>query len=110
MARNSRKSGRGRFPLVRGRKTGRKVERGGWGGRQLKRKGRQEQEDAPAEDNGAEIHNGCDHQTNIGAFLNFLKFKKFCVEKEVTDFGPYGGVPAEGSGEGEEGGVVVEEA
>ena len=107
VARNGRRNWRGRLTQVRGRQTGRAF---GQRGRQQRRKGRQEEEEAP-EDDVAEIHNGCDHTTNIGAFLNFLQFKKFCVEKEVTDFGPYGGVPAEGSGEGdEEGGVEVEVA
>ena len=108
VARNGRRDSRGRLTQVRGRQTERV---GGWRGRQQRRKGRQEEEEAPADEEGAEIHNGCDHATNIGAFLNYLRFKKFCVEKEVTDFGPYGGVPAEGSGEGdEEGGVIVEVA
>ena len=95
VARKGRRNLRGRLPQVRGR--------------EQRRKGRQQEEEAPAEDEGAEIHNGCDYATNIGAFLNYLRFKKFCVEKEVTDFGPYGGVPAEGSGD-EEGGVIVEVA
>merc|ERR1712025_379661 len=77
-------------------------------GRKLRRKGRQEDEDIPAADEGVEVHNGCDYTTNIGAFLNFLKFRKFCVEKGVTDFGPYGGVPAEQrSAEEQEDDVVV---
>ena len=111
MARSNRKGGRGRFPQVRGRQAGRRGGLAGRRGRQQRRRGRQEEEDdAPADDEGAEIPNGCDHQTNIGAFLNFVNFKKICVEKEVTDFGPYGGVPEEGSGEEEEGDVGVEEA
>ena len=91
---------------IHGRQAGGREGQRGRRGRQERRKGRQEEEEeAPAADEAVEIHNGCDHATNLGAFLNFLKFKTFCVEKEVTDFGPYGGVPAEDSGEG---GVVVE--
>ena len=75
-------------------------------GQQQIRKVRKEDEAALIEDEGAEIHNGCDYQTELGAFLNFVKFRKFCVRKAVTDFGPYGGVPFEGSAEG----VEVEEA
>ena len=81
---------------------------------QERRKGRQEQDQEEEEnlrtnEEGTELHNGCDHTTNIGAFLNFLRFRKFCGEKGVTDFGPYGGVSAEGSGEGQNDGVVVVE-
>ena len=80
---------------------------------QERRKGRQEEEQEEenlrTNEEGTELHNGCDHTTNIGAFLNFLRFRKFCGEKGVTDFGPYGGVSAEGSGEGQNDGVVVVE-
>merc|ERR1719270_2042490 len=53
-----------------------------------------------------ELYNGCDWKTNIGGFLNFCKWRKWCADNQgITDFGPYGGVPAscppeeEGSGD-----------
>ena len=86
-------------------------------GRRLRR-GRQEEVDPEAEaDLNAvdgevagdeameELHNGCDWKTNIGGFLNFCKWRKWCADNQgITDFGPYGGVPAscppeEGSGD-----------
>merc|ERR1712098_710278 len=82
----------------RGKKGGR---RGGVSlrGRQQGRRGRQD-EDVAADDanavdgEGEELHNGCDWKTNIGGFLTFCKWRKWCAdEKGVTDFGPYGGVP-----------------
>ena len=81
------------------------------------RKGRQEEveeadDETPetrADNVGEDIHNGCDPNTNIGAFLNFIKFRKFCGGKGLTDFGPYGGLPAD-EGEVDDEGVVVEVA
>ena len=87
-------------------------------GRRLRR-GRQEEVDPEAEaDLNAvdgevagdeameELHNGCDWKTNIGGFLTFCKWRKWCADNQgITDFGPYGGVPAscppeeEGSGD-----------
>ena len=87
-------------------------------GRRLRR-GRQEEVDTEAEaDLNAvdgevagdeameELHNGCDWKTNIGGFLTFCKWRKWCADNQgITDFGPYGGVPAscppeeEGSGD-----------
>merc|ERR1711892_321997 len=69
-------------------------------GRVQARRGRQDA-DVPADDGNAvdgedeeELHNGCDWKTNIGGFLNFCKWRKWCAEeKGVTDFRPYGGVP-----------------
>ena len=48
-----------------------------------------------AEGSGAEeLYNGCDWKTNIGGFLNFCKWRKWCADNQgITDFGPYGGVP-----------------
>merc|ERR1719500_1618295 len=52
-----------------------------------------------------ELYNGCDWKTNIGGFLNFCKWRKWCADNQgITDFGPYGGVPTscppeEGSGD-----------
>merc|ERR1711942_160958 len=68
-------------------------------GRQQGRRGRQDgdvvADDANAVDGeGEELHNGCDWKTNIGGFLTFCKWRKWCAdEKGITDFGPYGGVP-----------------
>merc|ERR1711942_556248 len=68
-------------------------------GRVQARRGRQDA-DAVADDANAvdaeeeELHNGCDWKTNIGGFLTFCKWRKWCAdEKGITDFGPYGGVP-----------------
>merc|ERR1719499_2892927 len=86
--------------------------------RQRPRRGRQD-EDVPEYDENAvdgeladddeameELYNGCDWKTNIGGFLNFCKWRKWCADNQgITDFGPYGGVPAscppeeEGSGD-----------
>ena len=91
---------------------------GRFSGRRLRR-GRQEEVDTEAEaDLNAvdadvagdeameELYNGCDWKTNIGGFLNFCKWRKWCADNQgITDFGPYGGVPAscppeeEGSGD-----------
>merc|ERR1712115_178879 len=74
------------------------------------RRGRQD-EDAPEDDvndleaasadegSGEALPNGCDPNTNIGGFLVFKGVKIWCGTKGVTDFGPYGGLPVEGSGE-----------
>ena len=75
--------------------------------RQRPRRGRQD-EDVPEYDENAvdgeladdeeaaeELYNGCDWKTNIGGFLNFCKWRKWCADNQgITDFGPYGGVPA----------------
>ena len=91
---------------------------GRFAGKRLRR-GRQEEVDPEAEaDLNAvdgevagdeameELYNGCDWKTNIGGFLNFCKWRKWCADNQgITDFGPYGGVPtscppeAEGSGD-----------
>ena len=54
-----------------------------------------EYDDAEAEGSGGEeLYNGCDWKTNIGGFLNFCKWRKWCADNQgITDFGPYGGVP-----------------
>merc|ERR1711962_904384 len=87
------------------------ARRGGrLGGLQASRRGRQD-EDAPEEDvndleaaaadegSGEALPNGCDPNTNIGGFLVFKGVKIWRGTKGVTDFGPYGGLPVEGSGE-----------
>ena len=81
--------------------------------RKLARRGRQD-EDAPEEalndldeaaaddggsGSGEELPNGCDPNTNIGGFLVFKGVKIWCGEQGITDFGPYGGLPVDGSGE-----------
>ena len=82
--------------------------------RKLARRGRQDDPDAPevalndleeaaADDGGSgsgeELPNGCDPNTNIGGFLVFKGVKIWCGEQGITDFGPYGGLPVDGSGE-----------
>lgn len=73
------------------------------------RRGRQDEDVAAAADDmnavdaeyddaegsgGEELYNGCDWKTNIGGFLNFCKWRKWCADNQgITDFGPYGGVP-----------------
>merc|ERR1711973_174185 len=75
----------------------------------LRRRGRQEDEDVVEDDLNAldedldegaadeameELYNGCDWKTNIGGFLNFCKWRKWCADNQgITDFGYYGGVP-----------------
>merc|ERR1712013_787886 len=61
--------------------------------------------DANAVDGGEEgLYNGCDWKTNIGDFLTFCKWRKWCADEQgITDFGPYGGVPEECPPPGEEG-------
>merc|ERR1719285_702003 len=68
--------------------------------RKLARRGRQD-EDAPEDGSGSgeELPNGCDPNTNIGGFLVFNGVKIWCGEQGITDFGPYGGLPVDGSGE-----------
>ena len=98
----------------KGRRGGKGKARGqGRLGRRLARRGRQD-EDAPEEDlnavdeleasgaeegSGEELPNGCDPNTEIGAFLLFKGVKTWCGEQGITDFGPYGSYVAEGSGE-----------
>ena len=81
--------------------------------RKLARRGRQDPDapedaindldEAAADDGGSgsgeELPNGCDPNTNIGGFLVFKGVKIWCGEQGITDFGPYGGLPVDGSGE-----------
>merc|ERR1712212_510815 len=62
--------------------------------RGLARQGRQDEDVAEAEEE-EEIYNGCDPATNIGGFLIQRLWRKKCVELEYTNFGGYGGIPAE---------------
>merc|ERR1739840_47040 len=108
-ARRRGKAGRRGVVSHRGRQQGRRGR-----ARVQARRGRQDADvaadDANAVDGEAEeLHNGCDWKTNIGGFLTFCKWRKWCAdEKGITDFGPYGGVPeacpsvAEEEGEEEE--------
>merc|ERR1712001_688940 len=77
-------------------------------GRVQARRGRQDA-DAVADNANAvdgeaeeEIYNGCDPATNIGGFLIQRLWRKKCVELEYTNFGGYGGIPAEEEEEGAE--------
>ena len=55
---------------------------------------------APAEVDAAaaegEVPAWCDPTKEMGAWLNFVKMRKWCADHGFTSFGPYGGVPAEG--------------
>ena len=85
----------------RGKQQGRRGRVASGRSKQLGRRGRQDADVAEADPNAVdggeeELHNGCDWKTNIGGFLNFCKWRKWCAdEKGITDFGPYGGVPEE---------------
>merc|ERR1719394_1285783 len=73
--------------------------------RQKARRGRQDEDVAEADVNAVEdelagdeameeLYNGCDWKTNIGGFLHFCKWRKWCADNQgITDFGYYGGVP-----------------
>jgi hypothetical protein len=113
----SRRRGRGgrksASSVGRGRKQGRRGKVISGRGRQQGRRGRTNNYDsdaASADANGVdggeeELHNGCDWKKNIGDFLTFCKWRKWCADEQgVTDFGPYGGVPEECPLPGDEGG------
>merc|ERR1712037_401065 len=92
---SSQRGKQGRRGRVQGRRGRVQARRG----RVQARRGRQDA-DVAADDANAvdgeeeELHNGCDWKTNIGGFLTFCKWRKWCAdEKGITDFGPYGGVP-----------------
>merc|ERR1711872_1160079 len=101
-ARRRGKAGRGGVSF-RGRQQGRRGR-----ARVQARRGRQDgdvaADDANAVDGEAEeeIYNGCDPATNIGGFLIQRLWRKKCVELEYTNFGGYGGIPAEEEEETEE--------
>merc|ERR1711953_1208753 len=103
-ARRRGKAGRRGVVSHRGRQQGRRGR-----ARVQARRGRQDTDvaadDANAVDGEAEeeIYNGCDPATNIGGFLIQKLWRKKCVELEYTNFGGYGGIPAdEEEGEAEE--------
>merc|ERR1711983_653592 len=58
---------------------------------------------------GGEDADWCNPTTEMGAWLNYKQIRVICGERGATDFGPYGGIPAE-EGEGEEGAEEAEEA
>jgi hypothetical protein len=51
---------------------------------------------APEGEAGSEVPAWCDPTKEMGAWLNFVKMRKWCADNGYTNFGPYGGVPAEG--------------
>ena len=52
---------------------------------------------------GGDLPAWCDPTVEMGAWMNFDKIRQWCADNGFTEFGPYGGVPAEGEGEeGEE--------
>ena len=108
----SRRRGRKKGSSVgRGRQQGRRGKVISGRGRQQGRRGRTnyDSDAASADANGVdgdeeELHNGCDWKKNIGDFLTFCKWRKWCADEQgVTDFGPYGGVPEECPAAGDEG-------
>merc|ERR1711915_1052925 len=59
-----------------------------------RRRGKSGRRGGSAVDGEEELYNGCDWKTNIGGFLTFCKWRKWCADEQgITDFGPYGGVP-----------------
>merc|ERR1711992_491325 len=61
---------------------------------------------------GEDIPDWCNPATEMGAWLNYATIRTICSERGATDFGPYGGIPAEEEGEegGEEDAAAEEEA
>merc|ERR1712172_29633 len=54
----------------------------------------------------AEVPTWCDPTNEMGAWLNYASIRAICGERGFTDFGPYGGLPAEEAAE--EGDEAVE--
>ena len=52
--------------------------------------------EAAAAAEAGEVPAWCDPTKEMGAWLNFVKMRKWCADHGFTSFGPYGGVPAEG--------------
>jgi hypothetical protein len=79
------------------------------------RRGRQDDDVAAADTNAVdggeeELYNGCDWKTNIGGFLTFCKWRKWCADEQgITDFGPYGAAPEDCSPAAAEGDDGAEE-
>merc|ERR1712119_140148 len=115
--RRGRKGRRKGSAIGRGRQQGRRGRVVSGRGRQQGRRGRTNYDSDAAAANanavdggGEELYNGCDWKTNIGDFLTFCKWRKWCADEQgITDFGPYGGAPEEcpaaagDGGDGEEG-------
>ena len=53
--------------------------------------------ETPAADAESEVPAWCDPTKEMGAWLNFVKMRKWCADNGYTNFGPYGGVPTEAS-------------
>ena len=53
--------------------------------------------DGAAADAESEVPAWCDPTKEMGAWLNFVKMRKWCADNGYTNFGPYGGVPTEAS-------------
>lgn len=84
-------------------------------GRAFARRGRTNDPEAPpppaeagAADDAAggeggegDVPEWCDPTKPMGAWLNYAQIRAICGERGFEDFGPYGGIPAEGE-EGEE--------
>lgn len=51
---------------------------------------------------GGDVPEWCDPTKPMGAWLNYAQIRAICGERGFEDFGPYGGIPAEGEGEGED--------
>merc|ERR1711956_14383 len=61
---------------------------------------------APEGEEAAEVPTWCDPTNEMGAWLNYASIRAICGERGFTDFGPYGGLPAEEAAE--EGDEAVE--
>ena len=59
---------------------------------------------------GEDVPDWCNPTKEMGAWLNYKNIRVICGERGFEDFGPYGGIPSEDEGEGEEGGEEAEEA
>merc|ERR1712172_293626 len=65
-----------------------------------------EGDEAVEGEEAAEVPAWCDPATEMGAWLNYASIRTICGERGFTDFGPYGGLPAEEAAE--EGDEAVE--
>jgi len=48
---------------------------------------------------GDDVPEWCNYAMPMGAWLNFGNIRSICGERGFSDFGPYGGVPAEEGGD-----------
>merc|ERR1712172_227760 len=65
-----------------------------------------EGDEAVEGEEAAEVPTWCDPTNEMGAWLNYASIRAICGERGFTDFGPYGGLPAEEAAE--EGDEAVE--